>query len=206
MVALFTMWSLGKAREGLSTGHFSHFFQPQATVYAPRFIRGYPRIDRIRIRRIEYTQSANPHPKSGNQSIGWSDGIRSGRSPTYMYQSTTGTLWYGDSLGHLHDSIVKEVLEWLLRGIAVLKVVRAGQIARQPTNGSMGSGSCGAAAFNFIERRCIPGISSWSASNSDQARYSMLRDLINYHLTAKDTTGVSHRYNLLSTILDVALF
>ncbi|KAK7434283.1 hypothetical protein VKT23_020284 [Stygiomarasmius scandens] len=112
----------------------------------------------------------------------------SGHYTAYIFQSTNSTLWFRDSLAHHFDLAIKKLLDWILADITSLLFVEAGLIAQQPPDG-VGSGSCGVAAFNFIERQCIPDVISWSPSNSDQVRCSMLQDLIRYHLIAAETTG-----------------
>ncbi|KAJ3712562.1 hypothetical protein C8R42DRAFT_647375 [Lentinula raphanica] len=101
----------------------------------------------------------------------------------YIYQSASLTLLYGDSLGHTLDRTVQEILEWVLTDISSIKHIHAGEIHQQPTSGP-GSGSCGVAAFNFLHRRCIAGITPWSPANSNKIRRAMLQDLIEYHLIA----------------------
>jgi hypothetical protein len=64
----------------------------------------------------------------------------------------------------------------------------AGQVAHQGL-GNGGDGSCGLAAFNFVERHLDPSIPSWSGQHSQVFRDCALHDLILYHFTAKEASG-----------------
>ncbi|THU93981.1 hypothetical protein K435DRAFT_602551, partial [Dendrothele bispora CBS 962.96] len=108
----------------------------------------------------------------------------------YFIDSSTRVLWYGDSLGHTFDLSIASVVNWVLDGICAPLTVRPGQISSQPVNGSTGSGSCGIAAFNFVERRVTATV-PWTPQTSDEIRKSMIRDLVTYHIIATQTQGAS---------------
>ncbi|KAJ3861143.1 hypothetical protein EV359DRAFT_19804, partial [Lentinula novae-zelandiae] len=96
---------------------------------------------------------------------------------------------HGDSLHHPPASDICDVLNWVLADIFPPKTVCTGSIALQPGSGQ-GSGSCGIAAFNFIECRVNECASEWTPVVSPAFRQKMLIDIITYHFIATDAPGV----------------
>ncbi|KAJ3911610.1 hypothetical protein F5877DRAFT_85747, partial [Lentinula edodes] len=97
---------------------------------------------------------------------------------------------HGDSLHHPPASDICDVLNWVLADIFPPKTVCTGSIALQPGSGQ-GSGSCGIAAFNFIECRVNKCASEWTPVVSSAFHQKMLIDIITYHFIATDAPGVA---------------
>ena len=85
-----------------------------------------------------------------------------------------------------------QVFQWVFNDIPGFKPERidsdARWIARQG-NGNGGDGSCGIATFNFTERFLDPDTPSWSGTHAQQFRDHALRDLVLYHVLAKEIKG-----------------
>ncbi|KAJ7123891.1 hypothetical protein C8R43DRAFT_840170, partial [Mycena crocata] len=105
-----------------------------------------------------------------------------------VYNATDSTkLRFGDSLNVNSDTGVLPVLQWVLggTGFTVPVSVAASTVLRQ----GPGSGSCGVAALNFVERKLDPEVGTWSTEMSPFFRNRALRDLILYHVTASTQSG-----------------
>ncbi|KAE9386418.1 hypothetical protein BT96DRAFT_1006114 [Gymnopus androsaceus JB14] len=95
---------------------------------------------------------------------------------------------FGDSkFGNPPDDI-QTTVNWILKGISMPCEIQRGFISTQPGVGR-GSGSCGVAAFNFIERKRNLLLPSWTPTSSSNLQMKMLLDLVIYHFIATDTPG-----------------
>ncbi|KAF9058960.1 hypothetical protein BDP27DRAFT_1204809, partial [Rhodocollybia butyracea] len=98
----------------------------------------------------------------------------------YRLEGSTRILEHGDSLLAKCAPDIGSVLNWILAGISGPLTVESGIIQLQPGIGP-GSGSCGVAAFNFIEEEVDNSVPAWTPIDLPQFRRKMLLDLVVYH-------------------------
>lgn len=103
---------------------------------------------------------------------------------SYIYKKSP-QLFHNDSLGHPPAPNVLFVFSWLLDSLdlPIPTRIQSGTISKQTA--SVGYGSCGIAAHNFIEADADDEIPLWDACSSHAFRDKALRELIIFHLTAK---------------------
>lgn len=116
----------------------------------------------------------------------------SGHYSSYLTSVDAVKFNHGDSMHNPPLADALPVLQWVFSDIPGFSQEgidsEAGQVAHQGL-GNGGDGSCGLAAFNFVERHLDPSIPSWSGQHSQVFRDCALRDLILYHFTAKEASG-----------------
>ena len=109
---------------------------------------------------------------------------------SYVTSTNAVKFNHGDSMLNPPLADALKVFQWVFSDIPGFGQERidSEQVARQG-HGNGGDGSCGLAAFNFVERHLDPSIPSWSGQHSQLFRDHALRDLVLYHMTAKEASG-----------------
>ncbi|KAJ6485399.1 hypothetical protein C8R47DRAFT_938823, partial [Mycena vitilis] len=109
-----------------------------------------------------------------------------------LYKLRIDELEHGDSMHHPAARDLLRILRWALAGLPGFEPpagqthITAGLVDRQTT--SSGEGSCGIAAFNFVDFRIGMGTPRWMAAQSAQFRDLFLQDMLLYHLIARRRT------------------
>ncbi|KAJ7637922.1 hypothetical protein DFH06DRAFT_1432525, partial [Mycena polygramma] len=109
-----------------------------------------------------------------------------------LYKLRIDELEHGDSMHRPAAYDLLRILRWALAGLpgfeppADQTYITTGLVDRQTT--LSGEGSCGIAAFNFVDFRIGMGTPRWMAAQSAQFRDLFLQDLLLYHLIARRRT------------------
>jgi hypothetical protein len=106
----------------------------------------------------------------------------------YFYKrSESAWLLHSDSQGLKPAPDVLEIFSWLLSGLSnypIPQYIQEGARALQ----SVGSGSCGIAAHNFVESLANHSVPYWDDLTSPVFRQKALREMIVYHGVATEKT------------------
>jgi hypothetical protein len=100
----------------------------------------------------------------------------------YIYLVGSTSVDHGDSLQQPPADDILGIISWVIAGLGhpPVEIINVGTISKQGgVNG--GEGSCGIAAFNFIERYSDNNIRQWEGSKSYLFRDMALENLIRYH-------------------------
>lgn len=109
------------------------------------------------------------------------------------------SLLYADTLGGLPPLLVTSAVRQLLDGLELAQISRAMPI--EVTSQNLGSGSCGVAAFRWIQYQLDPGSELWTNETSSEHRDQLLLDLLRYDMIAGQRAKVRHNTDFLSSKL-----
>ncbi|KAF8906963.1 hypothetical protein CPB84DRAFT_1675080 [Gymnopilus junonius] len=108
-----------------------------------------------------------------------------------IYQFGSSTVEYGDSMHNSPPAHILPLLQWVFKDVAQpsIKEIKAGIIAQQGFGN--GEGSCGIAAYNFIElaAQTQKGLKPWTGSYSCTFHDAALEDLVCMHHLAHEVGG-----------------
>ncbi|KAF8890541.1 hypothetical protein CPB84DRAFT_1816349 [Gymnopilus junonius] len=118
----------------------------------------------------------------------------------FIYQFGSATIEYGDSTHNHPPSYLLLILKWIFEDVAQppIKEIRAGIIAWQGVGNS--EGSCGIAAYNFIElaAQTWKGLKLWIGSFSHTFHDATLEDLLQMHHLAHEVGGTFSNWTVCS--------
>jgi hypothetical protein len=135
--------------------------------------------------------------------VGWTSNHYSA-----IFKLSIADLEHGDSLHLPAAPDILRILRWAFAGLRHyepaqnLVHIKPGLIDRQTT--LAGGGSCGIAAMNFIEFRVGLGAPRWRSTESTKFRDAFLRELLLYHLLAREkkTASLSKIFSLPQLIIN----
>ncbi|KAF8952818.1 hypothetical protein BDZ97DRAFT_1630019, partial [Flammula alnicola] len=109
----------------------------------------------------------------------------------FIYRRGSSIIDYGDSMHKSPARHILPILQWVFLDIAhpSITAIKHGTIAKQSIG--RGGGSCGIAAYNFIElaAKTRKRLRPWSGSEAQLFRDAALEDLIRFHYLATQSDG-----------------
>jgi len=106
----------------------------------------------------------------------------------------THGVFFADSLSHPPPDNLLSLLSWVFQGTSIVIPHDLNIVEVPQQSFSMGSGSCGIAAHNFIHRHAFGGVVKWEAEKSSTFRDAALVDLVLYHTCASQRSDVSTKH------------
>jgi len=127
----------------------------------------------------------------------------------YIFQRNSSTIKYGDSMHQTPPSYMLPILQWIFEGLFNVTSIVPGAIGMQgPGNGE---GSCGVAAYNFIQTSTgiERNMRKWSGNQAALFQKAALEDLLRYHQIANERDGTidgwTRRINGVDILDDTAI-
>ena len=111
--------------------------------------------------------------------------------------------WFSDSQHGQPPCDVLPILQWILRGLSYRLPVDIETGAIDLQGFIVGHGSCGIAAYNFLEYRVDKQAPQWFATSSSLFWDKILSDLVIYHCIAVEAKVRSVKWDLYSMLTSI---